>query len=148
MTKKNTRERDAGSVVQVCHECGGEMLRDTRPLDLTYKGDTIQVDQPGWYCIKCDEVVLSSKDFAATEPFASAQRARVDGLLTPSEIRRIRTKLKLSQRRAGDVLGGGPRAFQKYERGAIGITRAMSNLLRLLDQAPQLLRKIEGSKAA
>jgi HTH-type transcriptional regulator/antitoxin MqsA len=133
---------------QICHECGGRMTRDSRPMDLPYKGDIVVVNQPGWYCDNCDECVLSSKDFAATEPTAAAQRARVDGLLTPSEIKRIRTRLGFSQRKAGDILGGGPRAFQKYEQGSIGISRAMSNLLRLLDQNPDLLHCLDPGKAA
>jgi HTH-type transcriptional regulator/antitoxin MqsA len=33
-------------------------------------------------------------------------------------------------------LGGGPRAFQKYESGADWVTKAMANLLRLLDRDP------------
>ena len=34
---------------------------------------------------------------------------------SPQEIRRIREKIGLSQVEAGELLGGGPRAFTKYE---------------------------------
>jgi DNA-binding transcriptional regulator YiaG len=37
--------------------------------------------------------------------------------LTRDDIRRIRERLGLTQVEAGEVLGGGPRAFQKYESG-------------------------------
>ena len=44
-------------------------------------------------------------------------KARTEGLLEPEEIRRIRKKLGLTQEEAGELIGGGPRAFQKYETG-------------------------------
>jgi HTH-type transcriptional regulator/antitoxin MqsA len=53
-----------------------------------------------------------------------------------------REKLRLSQRRAGEVLGGGPRAFQKYESGKQAVSVPMSNLLRLLARDPSRLREI------
>lgn len=119
-----------------CHACGGDMVRDTRPDEVEYKGRSVTTDQPGWYCTACDEVVLDGPDASiANEAFISL-RAEVDGLLTPQEITRIRTKLGLSQRQAGAILGGGPHAFQKYESGKDWVTRAMANLLRVLDRDP------------
>jgi len=44
-------------------------------------------------------------------------KARSENLPEPEEIRRIRKKLCLSQEKAGLLIGGGPRAFQKYESG-------------------------------
>lgn len=54
-------------------------------------------------------------------------------------MRRIRRKLKLSQRAASARLGGGPSSFHKYEAGNILVSQALSNLLRLLDRDPGLL---------
>jgi HTH-type transcriptional regulator/antitoxin MqsA len=54
----------------------------------------------------------------------------------------VREKLRLSQGRAGKVLGGGPRAFQKYESGEQAVSVPMSNLLRLLARDPSRLREI------
>lgn len=56
--------------------------------------------------------------------------------LTPDDIRRIRETLGLSQAEAGELLGGGPRAFTKYENGTIKPAAAVSNLLRLVDRSP------------
>lgn len=131
-----------------CHDCGGILIRDTRPFEFAYKGESITVDQPGWYCRKCGEGVLTGDDIAVTDPAFMELKARVDGVLTPREVRRIRTKLKLTQRRAADLLGGGPKAFQKYESGEVGVSQAMSNLLRLLDRDPSLLQALEPGQAA
>jgi HTH-type transcriptional regulator/antitoxin MqsA len=66
-------------------------------------------------------------------------KARSEGLLEPEEIRRIRKKLGLSQETAGLLIGGGPRAFQKYESGDMLPSRAVSSALVLLDHDPDAL---------
>lgn len=53
--------------------------------------------------------------------------------MTPADIRRIRESLGLNQVEAGELLGGGIRAFQKYESGAITPAAATISLLRILD---------------
>ena len=58
------------------------------------------------------------------------------------EIRAIRKKFKLTQVQAGTILGGGKKAFQKYESGEILPSRAISNLLRVLAAQPSLLQTI------
>ena len=66
-------------------------------------------------------------------------KARAEGLEEPDEIRRIRNKLHLTQEQAGDLIGGGPRAFQKYEAGDLQPSRAISSALTLLDNDPSAL---------
>ena len=60
--------------------------------------------------------------------------------LEATEIRRIRRRLGLTQAQAGRVLGGGPRAFSKYEAGTVSPSAATTVLLRLVDGNPGLLR--------
>jgi HTH-type transcriptional regulator/antitoxin MqsA len=52
--------------------------------------------------------------------------------MSPSEVALVRERLGLSQRKAGELLGGGPRAFQKYEAGTQAVSAPMSNLLRVV----------------
>ena len=75
-------------------------------------------------------------------------RAEAAERLKAEEVRRIRTRLKLSQRRAGEILGGGPRAFQKYESGEVVVSRPMANLLLLLDRDPSRLKELIAERAA
>ena len=98
--------------------CGqGVLEHRTVRETYTYKGHDLEVDQPGEFCNRCDEGIITGKDMKASEQAFHDLRANVDGLLTSGEVRRIRTKLKLSQRRAGEIFGGGPNAFSRYERG-------------------------------
>ena len=62
--------------------------------------------------------------------------------MTPEEIREIRTALKLTQAEAGAVLGGGPRAFAKYEAGHIKPSASLVRLLRLLDSNPSAIASV------
>ncbi|MBF0182490.1 MAG: type II toxin-antitoxin system MqsA family antitoxin [Magnetococcales bacterium] len=132
-----------------CHECGQTMVRDSRPVVLNYAGQSITVDLSGWYCA-CGESVHSGKEMTVSDRALNLLKARAGGLLEPSRIRAIREKLGLSQRKASQIIGGGPNAFHKYEQGDVLVSRAASNLLRLLDANPgqlTLLREHEPALA-
>lgn len=130
----------------VCHECGTEMVLDTRPHEVSYKGHSVTVLQRGWFCDRCGEVLMFLEDTPELETAFMKMKAEVDGLMLADEIRRIRRKLGLSQRRAGAILGGGARSFQKYESGCGWISRPMANLLRLLDNDPERLKELIPAK--
>lgn len=66
--------------------------------------------------------------------------------LSPEQIRAIRKSLGLTQVEAGELLGGGPRAFTKYEAGTTKPAAAVANLLRLLDSEPSALSKLTGRR--
>lgn len=123
----------------VCPETGAPMHRDVRPMTLTYKEDSITFDMPGWYCEKSDESIHTGEDMKVSDRMLNRLKARAEGLLEPEEIRRIRKKLRLSQEAAGEMIGGGPRAFQKYESGDLLPSRAISSALILLDHDPDAL---------
>lgn len=133
--------------VKTCHACGQSMVRGVRPMEFEYKGEKASFNQPGWYC-ECGESVHVGADIAATEAAFANFKAKVDGLVNGSEAARIRKRLRLSQRKAGMILGGGENAFQRYEAGKDLPTRAMSNLLRLLNNDPGRLQELPGHSIA
>lgn len=65
--------------------------------------------------------------------------------LEPEEIRAIRESLGLTQEEAGRVLGGGPRAFGKYESGSVKPSSAFVGLLRVLAANPGMIATLQGS---
>ena len=130
-------------VMKTCPFCGeGVLERKTIKETYTYKDQSIEVEQPGEWCNVCGEGILDSSDLKATEKQIRDFQAQVDGLLSSSEIRRIRKKLKLTQKQAAQVFGGGPNAFSRYERGEATPLRSTSNLLRLLDKHPEQLQEL------
>ena len=64
--------------------------------------------------------------------------------LSPSKIRSIRKRLGLTQAEAGEVLGGGPSGFAKYERGDVAPSGALNRLLRLVEAEPNLIEVLRG----
>jgi HTH-type transcriptional regulator / antitoxin MqsA len=123
----------------VCPKTGSPMRRDVRPMALNYKGESITFDMPGWYCESSDESIHTGEDMRVSDRMLNRLKARTEGLLDPEEIRRIRKKLHLTQEAAGMLIGGGPRAFQKYESGDLLPSRAISSALALLDHEPEAL---------
>lgn len=67
---------------------------------------------------------------------------------TPNTIRKIRKSLDLTQEEAGRLIGGGPRAFAKYENGALKPSAAVINLLRILDIDPSILSTLKGKDSS
>lgn len=129
-----------------CHECGTEMPFDIRPTEVKYKHLSRTVQQHAWYCDNCGEALMHLDQAKILFDVYAEMKAEVDGLMLADEIKRIRRKLGLSQRRAGAILGGGARSFQKYESGCGWISRPMANLLRLLDNDPSRLKELIPAK--
>ena len=70
-----------------------------------------------------------------------------DPEISPDEIRAIREYLGLSQAEAGKVIGGGPRAFTKYEAGAVKPSAAVVNALRHMQADPAAVATLQGNKS-
>ncbi len=121
----------------VCPKTGAPMQRGVRPMTLVYKGATAVFDMPGWYCEASDESIHTGEDMKVSDRALNRLKASTDGLPLPEEIKRIRRKLGLTQEEAGELIGGGPRAFQKYEAGDLLPSRAIGSALALLDRDPK-----------
>jgi HTH-type transcriptional regulator/antitoxin MqsA len=124
---------------RVCPETGAVMTRGVRPMTVSYKGRSIEIEMPGWYAEGVEDGIHSGDDMKVSDRALHRMKAQAEGLLLPEEVRRIRRKLGLSQREAGLVIGGGPNAFQKYEAGDVLASHAISSALRVLDAHPDAL---------
>ena len=113
------------------------MYRGSKPMTLEYKGLKITFDMPGYYSDQSDESIHTGEDMKISDRALNQLKAQKEGLLSADEIRRIRKKLRITQVDAGLLIGGGPRAFQKYESGDLLPSRAICSALILLDQNPE-----------
>ena len=130
-----------------CSVCGGASCEyKTKEIPFTYKGKTISIQQPGEWCDVCGEGVLSEKDMHATMKQMQTHKAKVDGLITPDEIRRVRKKLKLNQKEAALYFGGGVNGFSRYERGENPPPKSLSGLFFILDKHPNQFEEIKKHK--
>ena len=48
-------------------ETGEILLRDIRPIEFTYRGETITVEMPGWYPANNDEGIFSQEDMKVSD---------------------------------------------------------------------------------
>src|SRR5579864_9408034 len=127
---------------QPCPECGGLMRHEKHDDVLEYRGQKNIIKTLGWWCEKCGEGILTGDALVRHETAFLQLKAQVDGVLGPKEVAATRGVLGLSQRKAGEILGGGPRAFQKYESGKQAVSQPMSHLLRLLASDPARLQEL------
>lgn len=93
-------------------------------------------------CNVCEAEVADDKQLKHNKLLAIEFQRATDGYLTPSEITRIRKKLKLNIRDASELIGGGGIAFSKYENGITKQSNAVDNLIRLLDAHPELIGEL------
>jgi HTH-type transcriptional regulator / antitoxin MqsA len=126
----------------VCPETGKTMARDTRPMEIAYKGQSMTIDMPGWYCNESGQSIHTDEDTKVSDAALKELRIQVENLLKPLEVKRIRTLIGLTQREAGTILGGGPNAFQKYEQDTVTVSKPMSNLLRVLERHPEEVEEL------
>ncbi|MFT4924812.1 MAG: HTH-type transcriptional regulator/antitoxin MqsA [Phenylobacterium sp.] len=127
-----------------CPFCeNGIMHQESRDQQYTYQDHTLLIQQPGIYCNSCDESILEAKHLKATRVDLQAFRARVDGLLGPVEIKRIRKKIGLNQQQAGELFGGGKNAFSRYELGEVALPKSVSVLFSLFSKHPELIDDVK-----
>jgi HTH-type transcriptional regulator/antitoxin MqsA len=127
----------------VAPETGAILSRGVRPFMVTYKGESLTVDLPGYYPQGDGDGVVVGDDMRVVDEALRALKERLDGVPSPATIRRIRRKLKLSQRRAGELLKVGQNAFDKYERGLVEPSGPTSQLIMVLDRHPEIVEELE-----
>ncbi|MFI0843354.1 type II toxin-antitoxin system MqsA family antitoxin [Mesorhizobium sp. IMUNJ 23232] len=127
----------------VSPDTGETLVRQVRPVTLSYKGHAVTVDMPGYYNpSNPDDAVHVGNDMHDYDEVWRELRRRVDGLPSPSTIKEIRAKLKLSQREAGELFKVGENAFDKYERGLVEPSGPTTQLMKLLSKHPELVDEL------
>lgn len=128
-----------------CPNCGAATLvHDTRDLPYAYKGEstTIPAVTADW-CPACVEAVMEVDESQRVSQAMLEFNKQVNaGLVDPAFIGAVRRKLRLDQREAAALFGGGVNAFSRYETGKTKPPLALVQLLRLLDRHPELLEEM------
>ncbi len=131
-----------------CPSCAGaRLVRDTRDVPYTYKGETTLLPQvTGDFCPACDESVLDAAQSRRTMELMHAFNKQVNAsIVDPEFIASVRKKLDLDQREAAEIFGGGINAFSRYENGKTKPSLALVKLLKVLDRHPDLLAEVRAA---
>ena len=129
---------------QQCPGCGYSDMqrREDHAETIRHGNHSVTVAElAGWFCPECDEAIL---DEESSHRYGQAgdELLRQHREAVRQEIRRIRMKLGLTQRRAAELFGGGVNAFSRYERGEVEPGPSTVKLLHLLDKHPELLTEV------
>ncbi|MDT8421563.1 MAG: type II toxin-antitoxin system MqsA family antitoxin [Desulfuromonadales bacterium] len=129
----------------ICPICASEGLerKETRQI-FEYKGKSIDIDKYIYYkCSVCEESIVDKDTLKRSGKVLKDFERKVDGLLTSKEIKKIRKKLNLTQDQISSLLGGGLKAFSRYENCQVTQSKVMDNLLRVLDKYPTAINVIK-----
>ncbi|GBE06488.1 antitoxin MqsA [bacterium BMS3Abin10] len=127
-----------------CPICGAEALEKRSTTEtLEYKGRKITIpNYISYKCNECEESIVDEKTIKSSSKILNEFKKEVDGLLPIGEIKRIRNSLGFTQEQISTILGGGKKAFAKYESGRIIQSKAMDNLLRIIGEYPFVINII------
>jgi HTH-type transcriptional regulator/antitoxin MqsA len=128
-----------------CPFCGAaELVHDTRDIPYRYKGETVVLTTTGDFCPRCGESIHDAEDSERVMREMRAFSKQVNAAsVDPDFIAKVRKKLALDQREAGEIFGGGVNAFSRYENGKTEPPLALVKLLRVLDRHPELLKEVK-----
>lgn len=136
---------------ETCPVCGSENIEmQIESENFEYKGHLKKIDGcEKIVCKDCEEAFFTDETSKRNEKIIRDFHREIDGLLTSTEMVRIRKAFGFSQKAFGDLLGGGPKAFAKYESCVLTQSRAMDNLIRMIDGLPgaiEFLKDCEATK--
>ena len=129
--------------MMIAPDSGEVLTRGMRPFVVSYKGESVTVELPGYYPEGAGDGVHVGDDMAVVDEALRGLKEKIEGLPSPATIRRVRTKLNLSQREAGLLLKVGENAFDKYERGLVEPSGPTMQLMALLDPHPELAAELK-----
>ena len=127
-------------------ETGKRLTRGVRVQTVAVGSLSRQVEVPGWYPDDESDSIHSGADLKVQDQAYLELRTAY-----AARVKAVRKKLRLTQEEAGRIIGGGRRAFQKYESGATPPSDAAVGLIEILDRHPEeleILRRIREASTA
>ena len=132
-----------------CPICGeGKLTLNSRSENFNYRGHHRSVsDFEVFSCSNCDEEIVPESSMKKSEKILRDFHREIDGLLTSSEIKKIRTSYGFSQNDFSRLLGLGAKTFSRYENCTVTQNRTTDHLLRIIDVMPEALDVICGTQS-
>ena len=124
-------------------DTGRTLRRDTRAQVVAFGSMRRAVDVPGWYPDDDGDSIHTGAELAESDRVFQELKAAY-----AAHVRRVRKRLKLTQEEAGRIIGGGRRAFQKYESGTTPPSDAAVGLIELLERHPEEIEFLRSIRSA
>lgn len=123
-------------------ETGETLRRGVRRQTVRYGSLVREVEVAGWYPEGDGDGIHAGADLAEADRAFRELRDQY-----ARRVREARKRMKLSQEEAGRIIGGGKRAFQKYESGATPPSDAAVGLIELLMRHPEEVETLRAIRA-
>jgi HTH-type transcriptional regulator/antitoxin MqsA len=120
------------SETRIHPETAKELRRCVRQQTVCVGSLSRTVAVPGWYPDDDSDAIHSGADLKASNEAFKTLRGEY-----AARVKTIRKQLGLTQEEAGIIIGGGKRAFQKYESGRTPPSDAAVGLIELLARHPE-----------
>jgi HTH-type transcriptional regulator/antitoxin MqsA len=124
-------------------ETGKTLRRGVRRQMVKFGSMARTLNVPGWYPEDDSDSIHGGGDLAESERVFQELKASY-----AAHVRDIRKRLGLTQEEAGQLIGGGRRAFQKYESGAMPPSDAAVGLIELLSRHPEEVEFLKSIRSA
>ncbi len=128
-----------------CPACGAPMRARRGRLSLPiHRERTFVADVPHLRCTSCGKIVLRWSDAGVLEAGAFSRYREKHGLLSPSEIRELRRRLRLTRARLARLLRVDAPLVARWETSRFPQQPSHDALLRLIRDSPEsrgLLRR-------
>ena len=124
-------------------ETGKILYRTVRQQTVVVGSMARTVEVPGWYPEDDSDSIHSGTDLAESDQAFSELKAAY-----AAHVRKVRKQLNLTQEEAGRIIGGGRRAFQKYESGTTPPSEAAVGLIELLHRHPEDVEFLKSLRSA
>ena len=124
-----------------CLRCGSELENKVTTMEGEYAGEQYRVPAEAMVCPECGYATLhAGQTDAFSTAVADAYRKR-HGLLTSSEIRKIRGDLGMSQEEFAAYLSVGVASVKRWELGKVQ-EKSMDDLVRIKCSLPSARRNV------
>lgn len=110
-----------------CNGCTEEVLVTER-VPIGEDGDSFEVEIP---LVKCGECGIAMPD-ARAETLRHAAACRHLGILSPEEVRAVRSSLKMTRKTFSEAFAIPPASMERWENGRLYQNKSSDNLLRAL----------------
>jgi len=128
---------------QNCPACGeGRLVLKHFSQSVEFKGTTGDIDQVARSCTVCKAELFDDECGKLNRRAFVAFQKKVQEVPSGKEIKKLRKQLGLSSQLAGELLGGGPKAFSKYENDEIVPRGAMRTLVKYLLKHPERINEV------
>ncbi|MDD9581193.1 type II toxin-antitoxin system MqsA family antitoxin [Enterobacter sp. FR 78] len=128
----------------LCPICGeGTLVEKITNNRREINGITKLIPLHSSICSTCGTELATPYQTRLNKRVILAFEKEANGLLTGSQVKRIRERLGFTRAEAARIFGGGPVAFNKYENNDISQSVAMDKLIRLASNVPEALEYLK-----